>query len=161
VLSPIVVGLILKEEALGGFLAGLIVSGQLLAVYMANAGGAWDNAKKFIEDGNFGGKRSPAHAASVIGDTVGDPMKDTAGPALNPMIKVINLVSVILAPIIVGLHGVNTQVAMWIVGLALLGVIIWAVRKSRTAADYGVSATELSVALDVNPAPTSHSGSEG
>ncbi len=160
ILSPIVVGLILKEEALGGFLAGLIVSGQLLAVYMANAGGAWDNAKKFIEDGNYGGKRSPAHAASVIGDTVGDPMKDTAGPALNPMIKVINLVAVILAPIIVGLRGGSTQIVMWIVGLALLGIIIWAVRKSRTAADYGVDASEMSVGLDVRPVPASQSGSE-
>lgn len=155
ILSPIVVGLILKEEALGGFLAGLILSGQLLAVFMANAGGAWDNAKKFIEDGNYGGKRSPAHAASVTGDTVGDPMKDTAGPALNPMIKVINLVAVILAPIVVGLKGGATEIIVWVVGFVLLGVIIWAVRRSRTAADYGVEANELSmVAVSAQPGAT-------
>ena len=148
VLSPIVVGLILKEEALGGFLAGLILSGQLLAVFMANAGGAWDNAKKFIEDGHYGGKRSPAHAASITGDTVGDPLKDTAGPAMNPMIKVINLVSVILAPIVVGLRGGNVDIAVWVVGLALLGVIIWAVRRSAGAVDYGVEMMDAAPAGD-------------
>ncbi|MBX7233732.1 MAG: sodium-translocating pyrophosphatase [Caldilineales bacterium] len=147
VLSPIVVGLILKEEALGGFLAGLILSGQLLAVFMANAGGAWDNAKKYIEDGNLGGKRSPAHAASVTGDTVGDPMKDTAGPALNPMIKVINLVAVILAPIVVGLKGGATNIIVWVVGLVLLAAIVWAVWRSRSAADYGVDASEINTAV--------------
>src|SRR4030042_3084413 len=83
VLSPLIVGLTLQVEALGGFLAGVILSGQLLAVFMANAGGAWDNAKKTIEDGIYGGKGSDAHKASVVGDTVGDPLKDTAGPALN------------------------------------------------------------------------------
>ncbi|MBE9524679.1 MAG: sodium-translocating pyrophosphatase, partial [Chloroflexi bacterium] len=106
VLTPIVVGLTLQVEALGGFLAGIIVSGQLLAVYLNNAGGAWDNAKKMIEDepvdiANNTGKGSERHKASVVGDTVGDPFKDTAGPALNPMIKVVNLVALIFAPIIV------------------------------------------------------------
>ncbi len=107
VTSPIIVGLLLGVEALGGFLAGIILSGQLLAVYMSNAGGAWDNAKKTIEDeprrkeDNLG-KGSDRHKAAVVGDTVGDPLKDTAGPALNPMIKVVNLVSVIIAPIVVG-----------------------------------------------------------
>jgi K(+)-stimulated pyrophosphate-energized sodium pump len=81
------VGSFLGVEALGGFLAGVILSGQLLAVFMAGAGGAWDNAKKTIEDGLYGGKGSEAHHAAVVGDTVGDPLKDTAGPALNPMIK--------------------------------------------------------------------------
>jgi K(+)-stimulated pyrophosphate-energized sodium pump len=100
VLSPIVVGFLLKEQALGGFLVGVIVSGQLLAVFMSNAGGAWDNAKKYVEDGYFGGKGSDNHKASVVGDTVGDPLKDTAGPALNPMIKVKNLVAKIVAPIV-------------------------------------------------------------
>ncbi len=108
ILTPVLVGLVLQVEALGGFLAGVILSGQLLAVFMANAGGAWDNAKKAIEDEPRGlglipitGKGSERHKAGVVGDTVGDPLKDTAGPALNPMIKVVNLVSLIVAPIIV------------------------------------------------------------
>jgi len=101
ILTPLIVGLVFQVEALGGFLAGVILSGQLLAVFMANAGGAWDNAKKLIEDGLYGGKGSDSHKAAVVGDTVGDPLKDTAGPALNPMIKVINLVSVLAAPIII------------------------------------------------------------
>jgi len=101
VLSSVLVGLLFGVEPLGGFLAGLILSGQLFAVFMSNAGGAWDNAKKYVEEGNFGGKGSEAHKASVVGDTVGDPLKDTAGPALNPLLKVINLISVIIAPLLV------------------------------------------------------------
>ena len=106
VLMPLIVGMVLQVEALGGFLAGVILSGQLLAVFMANAGGAWDNAKKSVEDEprdlkKNTGKGSERHKASVVGDTVGDPLKDTPGPALNPMIKVVNLVSLIAAPIIV------------------------------------------------------------
>ncbi|HTZ11953.1 MAG TPA: sodium-translocating pyrophosphatase [Candidatus Margulisiibacteriota bacterium] len=116
IISPILIGLVLKVEALGGFLAGVILSGQLLAVFMATAGGAWDNAKKTIEDGLYGGKGSEAHRASVVGDTVGDPLKDTAGPALNPMIKVINLVSLLSAPILIHLHRADTGV---IVGIAV------------------------------------------
>jgi K(+)-stimulated pyrophosphate-energized sodium pump len=100
IVSPIVIGLLLGLQALAGFLAGVILVGQLLAVFMSNAGGAWDNAKKTIEDGLFGGKGSDAHKAAVVGDTVGDPMKDTAGPALNPLIKVINLVAVIFASVL-------------------------------------------------------------
>ena len=115
--TPIIVGLVLKAEALGAFLAGLIVSGQLLAVFMANAGGAWDNAKKYIEEGHYGGKRSDAHKASVVGDTVGDPLKDTAGPAMNPMIKVINLVALLIAPMVVQFEGASVGV---IVALVIL-----------------------------------------
>ncbi len=105
VLTPLVVGLFLGVEALGGALAGVILSGQLLAVFMSTSGGAWDNAKKTIEDGAYGGKGSEAHKAAVVGDTVGDPLKDTAGPALNPMIKVINMVSLLAAPILVRYQG--------------------------------------------------------
>jgi K(+)-stimulated pyrophosphate-energized sodium pump len=128
VLVPILVGFLLGVEALGGFLAGIILSGQLMAVFQANAGGAWDNAKKYIEEGNFGGKHSDPHKAAVVGDTVGDPLKDTAGPALNPMIKVINLVSLIIAPIIVSVRlqgiGVGLILAMVICAVAL-GWAIW------------------------------------
>jgi hypothetical protein len=106
IVVPLLVGLILGVEALGGFLAGVILNGQLLAVFMANSGGAWDNAKKSIEDEPSDperntGKGSERHKASVVGDTVGDPLKDTVGPALNPMIKVVNLVSLLAAPILV------------------------------------------------------------
>jgi K(+)-stimulated pyrophosphate-energized sodium pump len=128
VLAPIAVGLLLKEQALGGFLAGVIVVGQLLAVFMSNAGGAWDNAKKYVEDGNFGGKGSENHKASVVGDTVGDPLKDTAGPALNPMIKVMNLVSLILAPIVVEYDGYGIGIILGIV--ISISLILWAVRRS-------------------------------
>ncbi len=137
VLTPIIVGLILQVEALGGMLAGLILSGQLLAVYLNNAGGAWDNAKKVIEDEpkdpeNNLGKGSERHKAAVVGDTVGDPFKDTAGPALNPMIKVVNLVSVIIAPIIVTYK--NLGVGGWIVVLLLLAALIWAIIQSKKPA---------------------------
>jgi len=128
ILSPIAVGLLLKEQALGGFLAGVIVVGQLQAVFMSNAGGAWDNAKKYVEDGHFGGKRSEGHKASVVGDTVGDPLKDTAGPALNPMIKVMNLVSLILAPIVVQSEGINLPSLIAVIICVVL--IIWSVRRS-------------------------------
>lgn len=128
ILAPIAVGLLLKEQALGGFLAGVILSGQLQAVFMANAGGAWDNAKKYVEDGNYGGKRSENHKAAVVGDTVGDPLKDTAGPALNPMIKVMNLVALIMAPIVVQSQGANTA-SLIAVALAIV-LIVWAVRRS-------------------------------
>ncbi len=101
VFAPIVVGLMpgLGKEALGGLLAGATISGFLLAVMMANAGGAWDNAKKFIEAGNFGGKGSSAHAAAVSGDTVGDPFKDTSGPSNNILIKLMTIVSLVFAPL--------------------------------------------------------------
>ncbi len=137
VLVPILVGFLLGVEALGGFLAGIILSGQLMAVFQANAGGAWDNAKKYIEDGNYGGKHSEPHKASVVGDTVGDPLKDTAGPALNPMIKVINLVSLIIAPIIVGsrLPGEPMSVGTIIALIVCLGLLSWAIWKSKRESD--------------------------
>ena len=102
ILTPIILGFTLGLEALGGFLAGAILVSQLMAIFMSTAGGAWDNAKKYIEEGHFGGKGSDAHRAAVVGDTVGDPFKDTSGPALNPMIKVLNIVSLLVAAFIAG-----------------------------------------------------------
>jgi len=137
VLMPLIVGLVLQVEALGGFLAGIILSGQLLAVFMANAGGAWDNAKKSIEDEPKDviactGKGSDRHKAGVVGDTVGDPLKDTAGPALNPMIKVTNLVSLIAAPIIVKYNKMTVGLAA--VVAVLLFATVWAIWKSKREA---------------------------
>lgn len=134
IISPILVGLVLQVEALGGFLAGIILSGQLLAVFMSNTGGAWDNAKKLIEDeprdpANNLGKNSERHKASVVGDTVGDPLKDTAGPALNPMIKVVNLVAVIIAPIVVQYKELGP--AGWGVEALLAAGFIWALWQSK------------------------------
>ncbi len=103
-LTPVIIGFGINFYALGAFLAGVILTGQLMANFLSNSGGAWDNAKKYIEDGNEGGKGSEAHKAAVIGDTVGDPFKDTAGPALNPLIKVMNLVSLLILPAIISLQ---------------------------------------------------------
>lgn len=129
VLTPLAVGMFLGVEALGGALAGVILSGQLLAVFMSTSGGAWDNAKKTIEDGIYGGKGSDAHKAAVVGDTVGDPLKDTAGPALNPMIKVINLVSLLAAPILIQYK--ITQIGMLITAVVLVLIVAGAVYYSK------------------------------
>ncbi|MBC8496397.1 MAG: sodium-translocating pyrophosphatase [Chloroflexi bacterium] len=142
VLAPIVIGLLLQVEALGGFLAGIIVSGQLLAVYLNNAGGAWDNAKKMIEDepvdlANDTGKGSERHKASIVGDTVGDPFKDTAGPALNPMIKVVNLVALIFAPIIVTYKTLGF--GGWFAILLLIAALVWAIRQSKKPVEIPVA----------------------
>ena len=99
VAAPLVVGLLLGVDALGGLLAGALVTGVMMAIFMSNAGGAWDNAKKYIEEGNHGGKGSDAHAAAVIGDTVGDPFKDTSGPSINILIKLMTVVSLVFAPL--------------------------------------------------------------
>jgi K(+)-stimulated pyrophosphate-energized sodium pump len=134
VATPIVVGLLLQVEALGGFNAGIITSGLLLAVFMSTAGGAWDNAKKTIEDEpskpeeNLG-KGSERHKAGVVGDTVGDPLKDTAGPALNPMIKVVNLVSLIMAPIVVQYSTIS--IATVVVVVILVALLWWAISRSK------------------------------
>lgn len=129
ILSPLVVGILLGVESLGGFLAGVIVSGQLLAVFMSNTGGAWDNAKKTIEDGLYGGKGSEAHKAAVVGDTVGDPLKDTAGPALNPMIKVMNMVSLLAAPVLVQYNA--THWGMVTTLIVCFVVIVFAILYSK------------------------------
>lgn len=125
---PLIVGLVFKVEALGAFLAGVILTGQLMAVFMAVAGGAMDNAKKFIEDGHLGGKGSDAHKASVEGDTAGDPLKDTAGPALNPMIKVVNLISLIAAPVIV---QYQSSLGAKLMAVVLILIFTWAVWQSK------------------------------
>ncbi|HEY2062577.1 MAG TPA: sodium-translocating pyrophosphatase [Amycolatopsis sp.] len=133
VFAPIAVGFGLGTEALAGYLAGAIATGTLMAIFLANSGGAWDNAKKLVEDGNHGGKGSDAHEATIIGDTVGDPFKDTAGPAINPLIKVMNLVSVLIAPAVVSLTlggGANTTWRI-VIALVALAVIVAAVVVSK------------------------------
>lgn len=138
VLTPVIVGFGISYLALGGFLAAVILTGQLMANYLSNSGGAWDNAKKYIEDGHHGGKGSNAHKAAVIGDTVGDPFKDTAGPALNPLIKVMNLVSLLILPAIINLRD-NTAGRYSIAGVALV-ILAVAISFSRRKTKSLVSA---------------------
>lgn len=141
VLAPVAVGFGLGVGPLAGYLAGAIATGTLMAVFLANSGGAWDNAKKLVEDGNHGGKGSDAHAATVIGDTVGDPFKDTAGPAINPLIKVMNLVSVLIAPAIVTFSiGDNAsdpiRIAIALVAtLIIVGAVVVSKRRGTSIAD--------------------------
>ena len=133
VFAPIAVGFGLGVGALGAYLAGTIATGVLMAVFLSNSGGAWDNAKKFVEDGHFGGKGSEAHAATVIGDTVGDPFKDTAGPAINPLIKVMNLVALLIAPAVVAMSiGADENAPLrWIIALVAVIIVVTAVVISK------------------------------
>ena len=141
VLAPIAVGFGLGVGALGSYLAGAIAAGTLMAILLANSGGAWDNAKKMVEDGAHGGKGSPAHEATIIGDTVGDPFKDTAGPAINPLIKVMNLVSLLIAPAIVSLSvGDDANTALRVVvalaaAAVIVGAVVFSKRKSIAVAE--------------------------
>ncbi len=135
VLTPVIIGFGINYFALGAFLAGVILTGQLMANFLSNSGGAWDNAKKYIEDGHEGGKGSEAHKAAVIGDTVGDPFKDTAGPALNPLIKVMNLVSLLILPAVISLRDDDAP-RLIIAGLALvvlIGAVLFSKRKTGSA----------------------------
>jgi K(+)-stimulated pyrophosphate-energized sodium pump len=129
VLTPVIIGFGINYLALGAFLAAVILTGQLMAVFLSVSGGAWDNAKKYIEDGHYGGKGSEAHKAAVIGDTVGDPFKDTAGPALNPLIKVMNLVSLLILPAVISLRDNNG--ARWAIAFAALAVLLVAIGFSK------------------------------
>ena len=141
VLTPAIVGFGISYLALGGFLAAAILTGQLMANTLSNSGGAWDNAKKYIEDGHEGGKGSEAHKAAVIGDTVGDPFKDTAGPALNPLIKVMNLVALLILPAVITLRD-NTTARLCIAGAALLVLLVaiaFSKRKTESMADGPIS----------------------
>src|SRR4051812_9778939 len=133
VLAPVIIGFGINYLALGAFLAAVILTGQLMANFLSNSGGAWDNAKKYIEDGHEGGKGSDAHKAAVIGDTIGDPFKDTAGPALNPLIKVMNLVSLLLLPAIISLRNNNVRYAIAVAAaIVLIGAIAFSKRKAQS-----------------------------
>ncbi|MBO0820386.1 MAG: sodium/proton-translocating pyrophosphatase, partial [Nocardiopsaceae bacterium] len=154
VLTPIAVGFAFGYAPLGSFLAGAIAAGVLMAVFLSNAGGAWDNAKKLVEDGFHGGKGSEAHAATVIGDTVGDPFKDTAGPAINPLIKVMNLVSLLIATSVVKYSsntGLRTGVAIVAVAIVIAAIVV----SKRRAHGLGDEASEA----DSASAPPASSGS--
>jgi len=145
VLTPIAIGFALGYAPLGSFLAGAIAAGALMAVFLANSGGAWDNAKKLVEDGNYGGKGSEAHEATIIGDTVGDPFKDTAGPAINPLIKVMNLVSLLIATSVVKYSsntGLRAGVAIVAVAIVVTAVVI-SKRRSTSMSASGPGATAI------------------
>jgi K(+)-stimulated pyrophosphate-energized sodium pump len=143
VLTPVIIGFGINAVALGAFLAAVILTGQLMANYLSNAGGAWDNAKKYIEDGHEGGKGSEAHKAAVIGDTVGDPFKDTAGPALNPLIKVMNLVSLLILPAIISLDDDNIR---YLIAGAALVVLLVAIAFSKRKTEGMMSDADLAAA---------------
>ncbi|WP_017595487.1 sodium-translocating pyrophosphatase [Nocardiopsis potens] len=150
VLTPIAVGFALGYAPLGAFLGGAIAAGTLMAVFLANSGGAWDNAKKLVEDGHHGGKGSEAHEATVIGDTVGDPFKDTAGPAINPLLKVMNLVALIIAPSVV-LYADNTALRVGVTAVAvalIVGAVLWSKRRGGDEA----AAPSVPAAREESPA---------
>jgi K(+)-stimulated pyrophosphate-energized sodium pump len=134
VMAPIAVGFGLGVGALGAYLAGAIGTGTLMAVFLSNSGGAWDNAKKMVEDGHHGGKNSDAHAATIVGDTVGDPFKDTAGPAINPLIKVMNLVALLITPAIVSLALGDGESTSMFISFAAIAIIIGALIRNRRQA---------------------------
>jgi K(+)-stimulated pyrophosphate-energized sodium pump len=146
VLSPIAVGFALGYQPLGAFLAGAIASGVLMAVFLSNSGGAWDNAKKLVEDGTHGGKGSSAHEATIIGDTVGDPFKDTAGPALNPLLKVMNLVALLIAPTVVQYaigDDKSNLVRFVIATIAIVGIVVAVTISNRRGVTGSVEVDEV------------------
>ncbi|MGY1759959.1 sodium-translocating pyrophosphatase [Geodermatophilus sp. SYSU D00779] len=150
VLAPVAVGFGLGFGPLAAYLVGAIAAGTLMAVFLANSGGAWDNAKKMVEDGAYGGKGSEAHAATVIGDTVGDPFKDTAGPAINPLIKVMNLVALLIAPAVVGMsvgEGQNTAARIAIAVVAALVIVGAVVVSKRRSVVVGGAPTDAPTSL--------------
>jgi K(+)-stimulated pyrophosphate-energized sodium pump len=156
VLAPIAVGFAFGYAPLGSYLAGAIAAGVLMAVFLANSGGAWDNAKKLVEDGNYGGKGSEAHAATVIGDTVGDPFKDTAGPAINPLLKVMNLVALLVATSVVKYShnvGLRTAVALVAVAIIVTAVVISKRRSSGLSASEPAPGTATVAAPGPDSAP--------
>jgi K(+)-stimulated pyrophosphate-energized sodium pump len=159
VLGPVIIGFGISYLALGAFLAAVILTGQLMAVFLSNSGGAWDNAKKFIEDGHLGGKGSESHKAAVIGDTVGDPFKDTAGPALNPLIKVMNLVSLLILPAIISLR--NDDVARFaIAGGALVVLLVSIAYSKRKGGAFTEESDEIAAALAAEGLPDGASAGE-
>jgi K(+)-stimulated pyrophosphate-energized sodium pump len=154
VLTPIAVGFAFGYAPLGSFLAGAIAAGVLMAVFLANSGGAWDNAKKLVEDGHHGGKGSAAHEATVIGDTVGDPFKDTAGPAINPLLKVMNLVSLLIATSVVKYAsntGLRAGVAIGAV-IIIVGAIVYSKRRGSGLGEEAPSSAETPAATAEAPA---------
>jgi K(+)-stimulated pyrophosphate-energized sodium pump len=156
VLTPIATGFLFGSAALGAYLAGAILTGQLLAVMLSVAGGAWDNAKKYVEDGHHGGKNSEPHKATVIGDTVGDPFKDTAGPALNPLIKVMNLVAVLIAPTVVAVS--DEDPLRFALAAVAVAVLAWALWRSSRWGGVTLAATEPDGSSSLQAQPESRSG---
>ncbi|MCK9928017.1 sodium-translocating pyrophosphatase [Frankia sp. Mgl5] len=159
VMAPIAVGFGLGYPPLGAFLGGAIAAGVLMAVFLANSGGAWDNAKKLVEDGNYGGKGSEVHAATVIGDTVGDPFKDTAGPSINPLLKVMNLVSLLIAPLVVKFSVGEDENTAARIGIALAAVVV-IVAVVSTSRRRGSSVGDGPPTPSAPPTRTPPSGSE-